>query len=116
MYFPCALKYGYPDLSASASPVPRILLNWRGKEGEGEVGEVQVAEELMGDGDGEGDGVGGGGGVAAPQISPAHKETLNVCERACIPHSHCDHQCATASAYTRTDMLIGHTHPIYIPK
>ena len=56
MYFPCTLKYGYPDLSASASAVPRILLNWRGKEGEGEVGEVQVAEELMGDGDGEGDG------------------------------------------------------------
>ena len=78
--------------------------------------EVAVAEELMGKEEAGGEGGGSGGGVTAPQISPAHKETLNVCERACIPHSHCDHQCATASAYTRTDMLIGHTHPIYIPK
>jgi hypothetical protein len=54
------------------------------------VKEVAVAEELMGKGEagGEeddgsgGEGGGGGGGVAAPQISPAHKETLNVCERA----------------------------------
>jgi len=77
--------------------------------------EVAVAEELMGKGEAGGEGGGSGGGVTAPQISPAHKETLNVCERARM-HTLTVTTSVPPPLHTHTYRHVRHKHPIYIPK